>query len=139
MVDAAYFRAWRAAHPAYRQRENVRRRLARAVRGRGDRSSEIRRRTAARAAARVAAADAASQVWAHPLLDAARSVAMRYVRPDRRARVASDRFDELTAEVALAMVEGADADGRARHWLRGERTWAAHVITGAEQRHRVLD
>ena len=42
-MNAAYHRAWRAAHPEYRHREVERSRRRRAVHGRGDRSAEYTR------------------------------------------------------------------------------------------------
>ena len=44
MPDAAYYRSWRAAHPAYRDRQKQLRRERRRRTGRGDRSAEYARR-----------------------------------------------------------------------------------------------
>lgn len=44
MANAAYHRAWRAAHPDYRERQNRLRNERRRRDGRGDRSAEYARR-----------------------------------------------------------------------------------------------
>lgn len=124
MNDAAYYRAWRAAHPEYRRRESERSRRRRLAGARGDRSAEYARQRERRAEQRrLRSADNGSVQQDHPILDAARAIAAPLVRPDRRALLNRPTWEDAVAEAAAAIVAGEDAREAVQFYLRGERAW----------------
>ena len=106
MPDAAYFRAWRAAHPEYRERQNRLRNERRAAQGRGDRAREYAKRP-------IRAVEPLPELY--PNL--------------RHGRVLSFREDELKMDIeqerALAVIEGRDPDDAATTYRRIEQAWWA--------------
>jgi hypothetical protein len=100
MPDAAYYRAWRAAHPEYRARQNRLRAERRRRNGRGDRTAEYARRKS-RAAPPMPPLHAG-----HDLFERARML----VGPRRSTLVAlhDPLHDDLLSEATLALIEGRD-------------------------------
>jgi hypothetical protein len=122
MPDAAYYQAWRAAHPEYRAREAARSRQRERVRG--DRSAEYARQRARRTEQRqVRSADNGWTEQAHPVLSEARDIASRQVRPDRRSVLMRPTFDDAVSEAALALLAGDDPTEAVQRYLRSERDW----------------
>jgi hypothetical protein len=122
MPDAAYYRAWRAAHPEYRAREAARSR--RRERVRGDRSAEYARQRERRAEQR--RRRDGEDGWTeqlHPILDEARVIALHHVRPDRRSVLMRPTFDDAVSEAALALLVGDDPTDAVQRYLRSERDW----------------
>ena len=114
-ASADYWRQWRAAHPAYRERERER---GRARRRAGYRSPATRR-------ARVIAEPIL--VEAHPLLAWAQELAAGLVREDRRVQFSDELFPDVVSEILLARLERQDPVARATAWLRSERSWRHHL------------
>ncbi len=116
MVDAAYHRAWRAAHPEYRARQNRLRNERRRTTGRGDRSGEYARRRS-RAIPPLPGLHAG-----HALFDRARQV----VGPCRSTLVTlhDALYDDLVSEATLALVEGRDAHDAIRAYRAREVAFA---------------
>jgi len=115
MTDTAYFRAWRAAHPEYRERQNRLRNERRRRIGRGDRSAEYARRPS-RAIPPMPALH-----LGHELFDRAR----RVVGPRRSTLVdlVDPLYDDLVAEATLALVEGRDPTDAVRAYGARERAF----------------
>jgi hypothetical protein len=115
MADAAYHRAWRAAHPGYRARQNRLRAERRRRIGRGDRSAEYTQRRS-RALPPVPALHVG-----HNLFDVAR----RIVGPRRSSFVAlyDPLYDDLISEATLALLEGHDAETAVRQYGARERAF----------------
>lgn len=113
MPDAAYFRAWRAAHPEYRARQNLLRNARRRVTGRGDRSAEYARR-ASRAIPEIPELH-----LGHQLFDRARNV----VGPRTTSFVTlfDPLYDDLVSEATLAIIEGRDPSDAVRAYRARER------------------
>jgi hypothetical protein len=123
-MNAAYHRAWRAAHPEYRRREVERSRRSRALHGRGDRSAEYARQRERRALARrLTSGENGSIETTHPLLEAARTVALDHVRPDRRSVLFRPTYEDAVSEALLAIVAGEDPVPAVRRYLSAERAW----------------
>jgi hypothetical protein len=57
-------------------------------------------------------------------MDAAAAVALRYVRPDRRAHCLDPLYEDALMTAALAILEGADPDA------------AVRVVVSREREHR---
>ncbi len=115
MPDASYYRAWRAAHPDYRARQNRLRHERRRRQGRGDRSAEyIRRRS--RAFPPVPAMH-----LGHDLFEEAR----RIVGPRRTTLIAlyDPLYDDLLSVATLALIEGRDAEEAVRRFGAQERSF----------------
>ena len=110
-----YWRQWRAAHPAYRERERER---GRARRQAGYRSPKSRR-------PRLVVEPAA--VETDPHLCWAQDVARDLVREDRRARLSDELYADVVGEILLAKLERQDPVARATAWLRAERSWRHHL------------
>jgi hypothetical protein len=122
MPDAAYYRAWRAAHPEYRAREAARSRHRKRVRG--DRSAEYARQRERRAEQR--RRRDGEHGWTeqlHPILSEARVIASRHVRPDRRSILMRPTFEDAVSEPALALLVGDDPTEAVQRYLRSERDW----------------
>jgi hypothetical protein len=127
-MNAAYHRAWRAAHPEYRAREVERSRQRRALHGRGDRSAEYARQRERRALTRRLNAGDNGVVEAnHPLLEVARTVALGHVRPDRRSLLFRPTFEDAVSEALVAIVAGEDPVPAVRRYLSVERAWLSRT------------
>lgn len=115
MADAAYHRAWRAAHPEYRARQNRLRNERRLRTGRGDRSAEFAKR-------RSRAIPALPGLHAgHDLFELAR----RIVGPRRTSLVTlhDPLYDDLVSEATLALIEGRDPAHAVRAYGARERAF----------------
>jgi hypothetical protein len=127
-MNAAYHRAWRAAHPEYRAREVERSRQRRALHGRGDRSAEYARQREHRALTRrLRSGDNGTIQANHPLLEAARAVALGQVRPDRRSVLFRPTYEDAVSEAVLAIVVGEDPVPAVRRYLSAERAWLSRT------------
>ena len=110
-----YWRRWRAAHPAYRERERER---GRARRRAGYRSPKTPH-------ARVGAEQVEPEL--HPLLVWAQDLATGIVHEDRRVRLSDELYPDVVSEILLARLERQDPVARATTWLRAERSWRHHL------------
>jgi hypothetical protein len=127
-MNAAYHRAWRAAHPEYRRREVGRSRRRRTLHGRGDRSAEYARQRERRAIARrLTSGENGATETTHPVLEAARSAALRHVRPDRRSAFFRPTFEDAVSEALVAIVAGEDPVPAVRRYLSVERAWLSRT------------
>jgi hypothetical protein len=100
MADAAYYRAWRAAHPEYKAQQNRLRAERRRRHGRGDRSAEYARRRS-RAIPPIPPLHVG-----HDLFDEARRIV-----GERRTTLVTlydPLHDDLLSEATLALIEGRD-------------------------------
>ncbi|HEY4189710.1 MAG TPA: hypothetical protein VGM28_04745 [Candidatus Limnocylindrales bacterium] len=115
MRDAAYFRAWRAAHPEYRARQNRIRNERRRRHGRGDRSAEYATRPS-RSIPQVPGLH-----LGHSLFERARQI----VGPRRTSLVtlADPLYDDLVSEATLALIEGRDPSEAVRAYGAQERAF----------------
>jgi hypothetical protein len=113
--DAAYYRAWRAAHPEYRERQNRLRAQRRRRIGRGDRSQEYARRRS-RTMPQIPAMH-----LGHDLFEMAR----RIVGPRRSSLVTlyDPLYDDLLSEATLALIEGRDPAEAVRRYGATERSF----------------
>lgn len=113
MADAAYHRAWRAAHPEYRARQNRLRQERRRAQGRGDRTAEYTRRNAHRASR------------AEPELP----LLMPELQRGRRVSFYDDELRlDVAQERALARLEGRDEEEAARAYTRRELGWVSWTL-----------
>jgi hypothetical protein len=120
MADAAYFRAWRAAHPDYRARQNQIRNERRRRQGRGDRSAEYAHR---RARATATATQPIPDLHhGHDLFEEAR----RIVGPRRTSLVVlyDPLYDDLLSEATLALIEGRDPQVAVQQYGTRERSYS---------------
>jgi hypothetical protein len=115
-----YWRRWRAAHPAYRDRERER---ARARRRAGYRAPKAKR-------LKVTAEPVA--VALHPLLVWAQDLAAGLVREDRRSCLSDELYPDVVGELLLARLEHRDPVKRATAWLHAERSWRHHIAPQLE-------
>jgi hypothetical protein len=115
MADAAYHRAWRAAHPDYRARQNRLRNARRKRNGRGDRSAEYARRRSR------AAPPIPSLHQGHELFDLARGI----VGPKRSSLVSlhDPLYEDILSEATLALIEGRDPEEAVRAYGARERAF----------------
>jgi hypothetical protein len=115
MADAAYYRAWRAAHPEYRARQNRLRAERRRLKGRGDRSAEYRRRRSRALPPIPPLHDG------HHLFEEAR----RVVGPRRTTLVTlhDPLHDDLLSEATLALIEGRDPREAIRSFRAREKAF----------------
>ena len=115
MADAAYYRAWRAAHPEYRARQNRLRNERRRLKGRGDRAAEYVRRPSR------AIPEVPGMHVGHELFEKAR----RIVGPRRGTLVTlqDPLYDDLLSEATLAILEGADPAEAVRRYAARERAF----------------
>lgn len=120
MPDAAYYRAWRAAHPEYRERQAELRRERRARRGRGDRSAEYRARSEQLRRRREAEQIGPLHVG-HALFDRARAI----VGPRRTTltTLVDPLYEDLLSVATLALLEGQDAVEAVRQFRSTENRW----------------
>jgi hypothetical protein len=124
MVDAAYYRAWRAAHPEYRARQYRLRADRRRRNGREDRTQEYaRRRERARRDLPERQADVPVPALhlGHELFEVAREV----VGPRRTALMVlhDPLYDDLLSEATLALIEGRDPHEAVREYGTRERSF----------------
>ena len=115
MPDAAYFRAWRAAHPEYRERQNRLRNERRPRNGRGDRAAEYRRRQSR------AIPSVPGLHLGHRLFEQARRIV-----GERRTSLTTlhdPLHDDLLSEATLALLEGRDPVEAIRRYGAMERTF----------------
>jgi hypothetical protein len=115
MPDAAYHRAWRAAHPEYRARQNRLRNERRRQHGRGDRSAEYSRRRS-RATPPIPGLHVG-----HDLFERARHI----VGPRQSSLTAlhDPLYDDLLSEATLALIEGRDPRDAIRAYRARERAF----------------
>lgn len=115
MRDAAYFRAWRAAHPEYRERQNRLRNERRRRQGRGDRAGEYARRPSR------AIPPIPSLHLGHDLFEAAR----RIVGPKRSSLITlhDPLHEDMLSEATLALIEGRDPGEAVRAYGARERAF----------------
>jgi hypothetical protein len=115
MADAAYYRAWRSAHPEYRARQNRLRAERRRLKGRGDRTVEYARRRSRALPPIPPLHDG------HDLFEEAR----RVVGPRRSTLVAlhDPLHDDLLSEATLALIEGRDPREAIRAFRARERAF----------------
>jgi hypothetical protein len=115
MADAAYHRAWRAAHPEYQARQNRLRNERRRRQGRGDRSTEYASRP------KRAVPPVPGLHLGHDLFERAR----RVVGPRRTSLVtlADPLYDDLLSEATLALIEGRDPQVAIRRYGARERAF----------------
>lgn len=115
MADAAYFRAWRAAHPDYRARQNHLRNERRRRLGRGDRTLEYRRRQSR-------AIPAIPDLHlGHDLFEEARRIVGQ--RRTSLLTLADPLHDDLISEATLALLEGRDPIDAIRRYGAVERAF----------------
>jgi len=112
MPDAAYYRAWRKAHPEYRHRQNILRAERRQAKGR-DRRREY--------ATRPSRAAPPPDRFDHPVLELAR----RIVGPQKTSLTTlyDPLHDDLVAVAALALVEGSDPTDAVARYRTDELRW----------------
>jgi hypothetical protein len=115
MPDAAYYRAWREAHPEYRERQNRLRNERRKRKGRADRSAEYAGRTS-RAIPRVGGMHIGHRLFEH---------ARRIVGPRRSTLDAlyDPLYDDLLSVATVALLEGEDAEEAVRRYGARERAF----------------
>lgn len=119
MPDAAYYRAWRAAHPEYRRREVARTAARRSRFGREDRTAEYARHRATRASR--AAEPIPTLHCGHELFDRAREIVGA---PRSGLTVLLDPlYDDLLSVATLALLEGADAVAAVKRYAASEGRW----------------
>lgn len=124
MADAAYYRAWRAAHPAYRARQSRLRADRRRRDGREDRTLEYaRRRERMQRDRQLRHADTPVPALhvGHDLFEVAREI----VGPRRTAFVVlhDPLYDDLVSEATLALIEGRDPHEAVRAYGARERSF----------------
>ena len=115
MADAAYHRAWRAAHPDHRNRQNRLRNERRRRNGRGDRSTEYARR-------RSRAIPPVPGLHVGP----DRFEQARDVGGPRRSTLVTlhdPLYDDLVSEATLALIEGRDPVAAIRSYGARERAF----------------
>ena len=115
MRDAGYYRAWRAAHPEYRARQNRLRNERRARNGRGDRSAEYARRPS-RALPPIPELHVGLAVF-----EQARQVVGP--RVTSLVQLHDPLYDDLVSEATLAIIEGRDPEDAVRAYGLRERSF----------------
>ncbi len=115
MADAAYYRAWRAAHPEYAARQNRLRAERRRRNGREDRSKEYAQQR------KPTIPPMPALHLGHELFN----LAKRIVGPRKSSLVAlyDPLHDDLLSEATLALVEGRDPSEAVRRYRARERTY----------------
>jgi hypothetical protein len=114
MPDAAYYRAWRAAHPEYRKRQAAVRAEHRRVHGRESRANEYRK-------------SRAQPYEPLPVLypELNHGSAMSFWEDELRMDLAQER--------ALAELEGVDPDEAVLAYRRREKAWLAFAAPLIEE------
>ena len=115
MTDAAYHRAWRAAHPEYRARQNRLRNERRARNRRGDRSAEYARRPSR------ALPPMPGLHVGHSLFDQARVIVGP--RLTSLVQLHDPLYDDLVSEATLAIIEGRAPEDAIRSYGARERAF----------------
>lgn len=115
MTTAAYFRAWRAAHPEYRARQNRLRNERRHRAGRGDRAAEY----AARRSRAMPPMPGLHR--GHTLFERARQIVGP--RTTTLISLADPLYDDLVSEATLALIEGRDPTDAIRAYGARERAF----------------
>ncbi len=115
MTDAAYHKAWRAAHPEYRARQNQLRNERRRRHGRGDRSAEYARRRSR------AIPPMPGLHVGHDLFEEARTIVGP--RPASLESLYDPLYDDLLSEATLALIEGRDPQVAVRSYGARERSY----------------
>jgi hypothetical protein len=115
MRDPAYYRAWRAAHPEYRARQNRLRNERRARNGRGDRSAEYAQRKSR------ALPPMPGLHVGHDVFELAREVVGP--RSTTLVHLADQLYDDLLSEATLAFIEGRDPTEAVRAYGARERAF----------------
>jgi hypothetical protein len=120
MAGAAYFRDWRASHPAYRTRQTALRAERRRRLGREDRSAEYTMARSRRHATTPTEPMPALH-QGHPLFDQARSI----VGPNRSGLTVwlDPLYDDLISVATLALVRGEDARAAVSRFRSSETAW----------------
>jgi len=113
--DAAYFRAWRAAHPGYRARQNRLRNERRSRDGRGDRTLEYRQRPSR------ALPGVPGLHLGHALFEEARRIVGQ--RRTTLTVLHDPLHDDLLSEATLALLEGRDPRDAIRRYGATERAY----------------
>jgi hypothetical protein len=113
--DAGYYRAWRAAHPEYRARQNRLRNERRARNGRGDRSAEYARRPSR------ALPPIPELHVGHAVFEQARQVVGP--RVTSLVQLHDPLYDDLVSEATLAIIEGRDPEDAVRAYGLRERSF----------------
>jgi hypothetical protein len=115
MPDAAYYRAWRRAHPEYRARQNRLRNERRKHKGRADRSAEYAGRPSR------SIPPIGGMHIGHKIFEQAR----RIVGPRRTSLVTlyDPLYDDLLSEAVLALLEGQDPEVAVRRYGARERAF----------------
>lgn len=109
MPDAAYYRRWRAAHPAYRTREAARSAASRLINGRGNRRHEYHNRNEQRHH------DQPTEALPPLFPDLARGTTLEFWDEALAA--------DLRQEAALAELEGRDPRKAVLAYRYRERRW----------------
>ena len=125
MTTAAYFRAWRAAHPEYRARQNRLRNERRSRDGRGDRSVEYATRRSR------AMAPMPGLHHGHTLFERAREIVGP--RTTTLVNLEDPLYDDLVAEATLALIEGRDPADAVRSYGAKERAFGRVTCPLLEQ------
>jgi hypothetical protein len=115
MVDAAYHRAWRAAHPEYRARQNRLRNERRRRDGRGDRSAEYARRRSR------AIPPIPPTHLGHRLFELARRIVGP--QPTTLVTLRDPLHEDLLSEATLALLEGRDPASAVVRYRARERAY----------------
>ena len=115
MADAAYYRAWRAAHPEYRIRQNRLRAERRRRNGREDRSAEYARQR------KPAIPPVPSLHVGHDLFEQARRIVGP--RPTSFVVLHDPLYDDLLSVATLALIEGRDPKEAVRVYGARERSY----------------
>lgn len=106
MPDAAYYRAWRAAHPGYAKRQTEIKRKRRASHGREDRTKEFANRKS-----KAGSSEPIPQLYEE-------------VRNGRGVSFLQDEMRmDMEQEKALALIEGRDPAEAARAYRMKEAAW----------------
>lgn len=100
MANAAYFRAWRVAHPEYRERQKAVRRAYRLTHDRGDRTAEYAKRASR------AIPPLSGKHVGHRMFDMARE--LLGPRTSSLTTLEDPLYDDLLSEAVLALVESRD-------------------------------
>ena len=125
MSDAAYYRAWRAAHPEYRARQNRLRNERRRRNGRGDRSAEYARRPSR------ATPELPGLHVGHALFDRARQVVGQPTTT--LVSLTDPLYEDLVSEATLALVEGVDPVDAVRRYRAREAAFGRVICPLFEQ------
>ncbi len=122
--DPDYWKKWRAAHQAYREREK-RRSRDRTTKSHGDRAGQYQRR---RERLRVRRAEHGWVESNHPILDDATLATQNHIRPDRRTHYLDPLYEDCLMSAVLAILEGSDPHEAIKSTLHAERGHRARSL-----------